>query len=109
MNVNEGIERAAEKCINTRSRFWFSRTYVSLDVLATCGIGMFSVWGLNREAFVGIDGEWGWIVTALLAAMAIFAIIDVIFNDLLPDRFFLRRLRNARWAIFMAMSLGMCI
>lgn len=91
--------------LQPRSRFWFGRLYLSLDVLTTVFITLFSTFSLNRIAFTALSGNFGFVGVGILAVLAVLALLDVIVNDLLPDRFHLHWARHNRWCIFMGMAL----
>lgn len=88
-----------------RSRFWALRAAVCGNIFITCLIACVSVISLNRFAFIGMAGIFGWCAIALLMGLALGGIADVIVNDLAPDRYRLRVVREYRWLLFMVLAL----
>lgn len=85
----------------------FGRLYVCLCVLVTCAIAAFSTTSLNRVAFVGLGGDAGWIVLALLASLALLGLLDTAINDLLPERWQMQWAKERRWVLYMGLALGL--
>lgn len=103
-NVFNGF---AQYLMTRPSRFWSLRLYVCLDIIVTCIIGVVSAVSLNRVAFTGLAGSFGWVITGAVFAAAVCGLLDVLINSLAPDRFGIPLVRRHRWAIFMAIALGM--
>lgn len=104
--VIQGVfDGTAYYLLQPRSRFWFARIYLSLDVLTTVFITLFSAFSLNRIAFTSLSGDFGFVGVGLLAVFGVLGLLDAIINDVLPDRYHIHWARHNRWWIFMGMAL----
>ncbi len=103
-NIFNGL---AQYLMTRHSRFWALRMYVCMDVMVTFIIAAFSAFSLNRLAFTGLAGDFGWVIASVVFIAASMGLIDVWINSLLPPRFNLEFVRHHRWLIFMTIAMGM--
>ncbi|QHI99373.1 hypothetical protein GT347_16135 [Xylophilus rhododendri] len=85
------------------------RAYVSLSVGVTAAIAIFDPTRQHREAFEGGASllTLGSLASmAFLLAIALAGALDVVINDLLPERFSIDSTHRHRHVVFMLMAIG---
>jgi len=86
-----------------------SRMAVAGSILVTCAIAATNPYGANRLSFEthgSLGWDSGWIGISLMALMAFIAIIDVVINDMLPDRFHVNFPLKTRHLLFFLLAAG---
>lgn len=87
---------------------WIARFYVSGSILITALMALFDPSAWHRGSMVA-QGWGGYAAMALLGAVAVFGILDVLINDWLPKRFSLVCTHRHRHVVYMLMSMGQTI
>lgn len=87
------------------SRKWLARTIVALDLLVSCAI-VFTEPASLLHSIVTKAGPTGKFALAALALVALAALIDVLVNDMLPQKYVLQCAIRHRHLIYMLISLG---
>lgn len=109
-NSNWGdLQALGRHHISTLPRYWITRLYVALSTLTTIAVIAWEPEALTHR-LITQSGPPGWWLVGILAAVAIVGIVDVVVNDMLPDRFHLRCAKRSRHLIYVALSMGlMCL
>lgn len=84
---------------------WLVRFYVSASVAVTAFVAGWDPTSQHRRVMLE-DGHGGAVAIFLLAAFALAALVDLLINDLLPERFSLRCTHRHRHVVFMLMAIG---
>lgn len=85
------------------------RAYVSLSVGVTAAIAIFDPTSQHREAFEGgasLLTAPGAVAMLALLLVATAGVLDVVINDLLPERFTIDATHRHRHVVFMLMAIG---
>lgn len=82
------------------------RAYVAVRALLVVMNMLIDPHTLTRKA-VDSTGPVGWFAVSALGAVALVALIDVLVNDLFPERFSLPSFFKRRHLVYMALSLGL--
>lgn len=86
-------------------QYWFGRLYIAAHV---CVIAL--VAGLGEESplhlLVTKDGEIGFWCAMALVVLAFVGIVDVVVNDLMPERFSLCAVKRNRHFLLMGIGIG---
>ena len=89
-------------------RYWFSRLYVSSHV---CILALVASLGNESPLHLIITrgGDAGFWCALALALIAFFGVLDAVINDLMPDRFQFRLVKQHRLFMLMGIAIGsMC-
>lgn len=86
-------------------RYWFARLYVALSVLVNVVVTLLEPSALTARA-INASGSLGWLAVWTLGAVGVVALLDVIVNDLAPDRWRLPSAHRWRHFVYMAIALG---
>lgn len=81
------------------------RFYVSASVAVTAAIAGWDPYSHHRFAMAE-DGYGGLIAMSLLGLLALAGIVDVLINDVLPDRYSMRCTHRHRHVVFMLLAIG---
>jgi hypothetical protein len=81
-------------------RYWLERLFIAATVLATCVLAY-----INPDA-VPRSGSAGVVWIALLFALGLFAVADVIINDIMPKRYVLHMGRELRHWVYISIAIG---
>lgn len=81
------------------------RFYVSASVAVTAAIAGWDPYSQHRFAMAE-DGYGGLIAMSLLGLIALAGIVDVLINDVLPDRYSMRCTHRHRHVVFMLLAIG---
>jgi hypothetical protein len=84
-------------------RYWHTRAVVVLQVLSTLAITALEPGSLSHRLIE--TGGWLWV--ALLAAVGMAAAVDIVVNDLMPDRWVLPTVASYRYLVYMALAAGL--
>ena len=99
------VDQLGRHHISTLSRYWLTRLYLACSILSP----LFITW-LEPEAIthrlINESGALGWYMALALGIVCVVGIVDVIINDILPDRYQLLCAKRHRHLIYMAMSIG---
>lgn len=87
-------------------KFWFARLYVTLHIGVIALVACFGEDTLLYKT-VKESGDAGFWCVLALAAVSFLGVLDVIINDLMPDRFKLSKVLRFRHILLMAMALGL--
>jgi hypothetical protein len=99
------IEQLGRRHISTLPRYWITRLYVALSALTSILVSWLEPQALTHK-LIDASGRQGWAVVAILAAICLVAIADVIVNDLLPDQFKMVATKRHRHLIYIALAMG---
>lgn len=91
--------------ISTLPRYWITRMYVAASVLASVAVIWWEPHTLTHR-LISQSGAAGWWLVALLAVVAGAGIVDVIVNDILPDRFHLLCIKQRRHLLYIGLAMG---
>lgn len=91
--------------ISTLPRYWITRLYVALATLAAIVATWLEPDALSHR-LISNTGDQGWALVWILALVSIAAVVDVVVNDLLPERFHLRATMRRRHLIYIALAVG---
>lgn len=81
------------------------RFYVSASVAVTAAIAGWDPYSQHRFAMAE-DGYGGLVAMTLLATIALAGMVDVVINDVLPERYSLPWTHRHRHVVFMALAVG---
>lgn len=87
------------------SAYWFGRMHVALCIGTLAMVAAFGT-GTLLNSVVVASGKAGFWCVLVLACLACLAVLDVIINDFLPDRFSLKLVKRNRHLIYMALGIG---
>ena len=87
-------------------QYWFGRLNVALCIGALAMISAVADGTLLNNSVIASGPAGVWCVLSL-ALLACFAVIDVVINDLMPERFRLGYIKRKRHLIYMALGIGM--
>lgn len=82
------------------------RTYIAGSALVTAVICGCEPEGLPYK-IIAASGHAGWVALGGLACVAIWALADVLVNDVMPDDFCLRGAMRKRHLTYLALALGL--
>ena len=82
------------------------RAEIAISTLITLGVIAFEPDSLGAKMFLS-RGEVGWYVLAAVACLACWALVDILVNDVLPDRFILRSAMRNRHYVYLGLSGGL--
>lgn len=88
-----------------RPRYFLTRLYVALSVMVNVAITATEPQALSFKV-VDHTGPVGWFLMACLFGLACLACLDVLVNDLLPERFVLPTAVRWRHLVYMAIPMG---
>ncbi|CAN5857208.1 hypothetical protein BH11PSE13_BH11PSE13_12060 [soil metagenome] len=91
--------------ISTLPRYWITRLYVALSTVMSIIVSWLEPGALTHR-LIDRSGEQGWVMVGLLAVVCGFAIVDVVVNELLPEKFKLPTAKKHRHLIYMALAMG---
>lgn len=100
------VEQLGAHHISTLPRYWMTRLYVALSAFATIVVIWWEPAALTHR-LITQSGLPGWYLVGALAALALFGVIDVVVNDMLPDRFRIRCAKRYRHLIYIALATGL--
>ena len=85
--------------------YWFGRLYVAAQV---CVIALVASWGEESPLYylVTRGGQAGFWCALALALVAFVGVVDVVVNDLMPDRFELCAVKRHRHFVLMGIGIG---
>lgn len=86
-------------------RYLISRFYVAASVLLSCFVAMFETSSMYHTIFIDtkLDGTFIWGVVFICSL----ALVDVLINDVLPNKYEVLSLYNNRHIIYMTIALSM--
>lgn len=85
--------------------FWFARLYIAAHIGVIALVACFGSETLLQRV-IAASGEAGFWCVLVLAVLSGLAVLDVLINDLLPDRFKLCKVKRYRHFLYIALALG---
>ena len=85
--------------------YWFGRLYVAADVANIALIACFGKGTLSYRV-IELSGREGFWCVLALACIAVTGVLDVLINDMLPERFQLENIKRHRHFVLMGIAIG---
>jgi predicted membrane channel-forming protein YqfA (hemolysin III family) len=83
-----------------RPRYWLTRLYIALSVLAM------NLATYLEPGALAAPCTTGWVLAGILCGLGLIGVLDVIINDLMPDRFTLPAVKEHRHLVYVGMALA---
>ena len=82
------------------------RAYIAGSTLVTVGVISLEPDSMGAKLFIAA-GQTGWYVLAAVAGVCLWALVDVLVNDVMPDDFMLRSAMRNRHLTYLALAAGL--
>ncbi|ROR25168.1 hypothetical protein EC845_1208 [Comamonas sp. BIGb0124] len=87
-------------------RYWHARMQLVTLVASMLAVTVGEPASILHQ-IIGSTGRHGWFWVGLLIVVTALAAVDILINDVLPDRISLGPLKNRRYLVYMALSMGL--
>lgn len=99
------VDKLGPHHISTLPRYWITRLYVGLTTLCAIFVTSHEPEAISYK-IIQASGDQGWRMVYLLGVIAGLAVVDVLVNDLFPERFKIEVAKRNRHLIYIGLATG---